>query len=86
MAVYCNSLNSHKNNDFLYNGQWYIQATNISMFRDWVPHFADIHMGKFKKKALYQVTSECHTYYPFLTDIFMLWSHGENAFYRFGIW
>jgi len=45
---------SLKNNDFLFNGQWYIQATDTSMGRDWAPHYADIYMAKFEKGALYK--------------------------------
>jgi len=40
---------SLKNNDFLFNGEWYIQNTGTSMGRDWAPHYTDIYMAIFEK-------------------------------------
>jgi len=37
---------SLKGDDFLFNGEWYIQNTGTSMGRDWAPHCADIYMAK----------------------------------------
>ena len=74
---------SLKNNDFLFNGQWYIQATGTSMGRDWAPHYADIYMAKFEKEALYKAALKPHTYYRYLDDIFIVWPHGKKAFYGF---
>ena len=45
---------SLKYNDFLFNDQWYNQATGTSMDRDRASHYADIYMGKFEKEALYK--------------------------------
>jgi len=41
---------SLKSNDFLFNGEWYIQKVGTSMGRDWIPHYADIYMQNLKRK------------------------------------
>jgi len=74
---------SLKNNDFLFNGEWYLQKTGTSMGRDWAPHYADIYMAKFEKEALLKCPLKPHTYYRYLDDIFMVWPHGEDAFIEF---
>ena len=51
------------NNDFLFNGQWYIPATGTSMGRDWAPHYADINMAKFEEEALYEADLKQYAYY-----------------------
>ena len=74
---------SLKNNDFLFNNEWYLQITGTSMGRDWAPHYADIYMAKFEKEALLKAPLKPHTYYRYLDDVFIVWPHGEKAFISF---
>ena len=74
---------SLKNNDFMFNGEWYLQTIGTSMGRDWAPHYADIYMAKFEKEALHKSPLKPHTYYRYLDDIFIVWPHGEDAFITF---
>ena len=74
---------SLKNNDFLFNNEWYLQITGTSMGRDWAPHYADIYMAKFEKEALLKAPLKPHTYFRYLDDVFIVWPHGEKAFISF---
>jgi len=40
---------SLKYNDFLFNGQWYIQSTGTSISHDLAPHYADVGMANFEE-------------------------------------
>ena len=71
---------SLKGNDFLFNGEWYIQTFGTSMDRDWAPHYADSYMAKFEKEALLKCPLKPHTYYRYLDDIFIIWPHSMDAF------
>ena len=53
------------------------------MGRDWASHYADIYMAKFEKEALYKAALKPHTYYRYLDDVFIVWPHGQKAFYGF---
>ena len=74
---------SLKSNDFMFNGEWYIQKVGTSMGRDWAPHYADIYMAKFEKEALQKCPLKPHTYYRYLDDIFIIWPHSMAAFSEF---
>jgi len=66
-----------KGNDFLFNGEWYLQNTGTSMGRDWAPHYADIYMAKFEKEVHLKCPLQPPTYYRYLDDIFIVWTHGR---------
>jgi len=69
-----------KGNDFLFNGEWYLQNTGTWMGRDWAPRYVDIYMAKFEKEVHLKCPLQPHTYYRYLDDIFIMWTHGEDSF------
>ncbi len=74
---------SLKCNDFEFNGDFYLQTLGTSMGKKWAPHYADIYMAKFEKDALQKCPLKPHTYLRYLDDIFIIWTHGKQAFFDF---
>jgi len=50
------------------------------MGRDWPPQYADMYMAKFEKEVHLKCPLQPHTYYRYLDDIFIVWTHGEDSF------
>ena len=74
---------SLKNNDFLFNNEWFLQISGTAMGVDYAPHYADIYMAKFEKDALEKCPLKPHTYLRFLDDVFIIWTHGRESFDTF---
>ncbi len=74
---------SLKRNDFEFNNVFYLQTLGTSMGKKWAPHYADIFMAKFEKEALSKCPNPPHTYYRYLDDVFIVWTHGREAFSEF---
>ena len=74
---------SLKNNDFKFGEQWFLQTYGCSMGKKFSPHYADIFMANFEKKALTKCTYKPHTYFRFLDDIFIVWTHSLDQFQTF---
>jgi len=72
-----------RNNDFIFNNEWFLQVTGTAMGADYAPHYADIYMAKFEKEALEKCPLKPHTYLRFLDDIFIIWPHSIEAFHEF---
>ena len=63
---------SLKNNDFVFNNEWFVQTSGTAMGVDYAPHYADIYMAKFEKEALQKCPLKPHTYLRFLDDVFII--------------
>ena len=74
---------SLKFNDFEFNNKLYVQTSGTAMGRKYAPHYADIYMAKFEKDALNQCPLKPDCYFRYLDDIFIVWSHGREAFNNF---
>lgn len=74
---------SLKRNDFEFDGKHFLQISGTSMGKKWAPHYADIYMAKFEKDVLAKCPLKPHFWRRFLDDIFLIWTHGIDAFYEF---
>jgi len=62
-----------KNNDFEFNGQFYLQVCGIAMGRKYSPAAANIYLRDFDHKAMHEFEIKPHLYSRFLDDIFAVW-------------
>ena len=70
-------------NDFEFDNKIFLQMQGTAMGRKYAPHYADIYMAQFEQEALAKCTFRPDCYYRYLDDIFMVWSHGRDAFNEF---
>ncbi len=74
---------SLENNDFAFNGQWYLQKFGVAMGKKFAPNYANIFMSDWETGALAKCPLLPLLYKRFLDDIFLLWVHGREAFDKF---
>ena len=74
---------SLKCNDFEFNNEHFLQICGTSMGKKWAPHYSDIYMAKFEKDAMAKCPLKPLFYKRFLDDVFMIWTHGLEAFQNF---
>ncbi len=72
-----------ENNDFKFNGRWFLQLWGTSMGKKFAPKYANIFMAHFEKKALAKCSKKPDAYFRFLDDIFLLWPYSLEEFDRF---
>jgi len=72
-----------ENNDFQFNGRWFLQLWGTSMGKRFAPKYANIFLAHFEKKALAKCPNLPQAYFRFLDDLFLLWPHSLEAFYQF---
>jgi len=67
-------------NDFVFNGDFYLQTKGTAMGKKFAPAYANIFMAEWETSAL----AICHKkplhYYRFLDDIWGIWAHSEQDF------
>lgn len=71
------------NNDFTFNGQWYLQIFGTAMGKKFAPNYANIFMAKWEKEALDKCDKKPLLYLRYLDDIFIIWTHTEEDFKSF---
>ena len=76
-------MNSLKNNDFIFNNQWYLQTGGTAMGKKFAPSYANIFMAKWESEALQKCQKHPQTYFRYLDDIFMVWPHSKEEFEQF---
>jgi len=74
---------SLKRNDFEFDHKHFLQVSGTSMGKKWAPHYADIYMAKFERDALAKCPLKPYFYCRFLDDVYMIWTHGIEAFHEF---
>ena len=74
---------SLENNDFMFNGEWYLQTWGTAMGKKFAPNYANIFLANWEKEALGKCPKSPECYFRYLDDIFMIWSHGEEEFKNF---
>ena len=76
-------LTSLKNNDFIFDNEWYLQISGTAMGKKFAPNYANMFMAKWEKEALAKCTKQPLCYYRYLDDIFIIWPHSEAEFAEF---
>ena len=71
-----------KCNDFTFDGETYLQTKGISMGQKFAPALANIFMSKFEKGALARSYLKPAFYKRFLDDIFGIWNHSVEQFWK----
>ena len=71
------------NNDFEFDGKFYLQIHGTAMGKLFAPNYANIFMAKWETEALARSPVQPTIYLRFLDDIFVIWQHGEKAFWDF---
>jgi hypothetical protein len=66
------------NNDFEFNGEYFLQICGTAMGKSYAPGLADLYMEKFDKKATAGNVVNQHLYHRFLDDIFFVWTGSEQ--------
>jgi len=62
-----------KNNDFTFNGEWFLQKVGTAMGKTYAPGLADLYLQKLDKMAVgYRITPLF--YFRFLDDIHFVWT------------
>ena len=71
------------NNDFEFDGKFYLQIHGTAMGKLFAPNYANIFMATWEGEALAKSPLQPLIYLRFLDDIFIIWQHGEEAFWDF---
>ena len=72
-----------ENNDFEFNSQWYLQTWGTSMGKKFAPNYANLFLAEWEGNALEKCVLKPSVYWRFLDDIFMIWEHSKEDFYKF---
>ena len=63
-----------KNNDFTFDGEYYLQICGTAMGKSYAPGLADLYLEEFDEKAKQGFRIKPLLYYRFLDDIHFLWT------------
>ncbi len=74
---------SLRNNDFQFNGQWYLQISGTAMGKKFAPSYANIYMAELEQELLGKAGKLPLAYWRFLDDIFIIWPYSEIEFLEF---
>lgn len=66
-------------NDFLFNGERFLQIAGTAMGKRYAPRYADITMAYWEEKAQELPGPKPTLYLRYLDDIFLTWPHGRPA-------
>jgi GIY-YIG catalytic domain len=72
-----------ENNDFEFNGNWYLQISGTAMGKKFAPSYANIFMANWEKEVLKKCRLLPLAYFRFLDDIFLIWTYSREEFDRF---
>ena len=72
-----------KCNDFVFDGETYLQTKGISMGQKFAPALANIFMSKFEQGAMARSFLKPAFYKRFLDDIFGIWNYSVEQFWDF---
>ena len=74
---------SLENNDFEFNGEWYLQTWGTAMGKKFAPNYANLFMARWEEGALAKASKKPGFYKRFLDDIKIIWTHGRAEFDKF---
>ena len=72
-----------ENNDFMFNGQWFLQTFGTAMGKKFAPNYANLFLAQWEKSALSRCNLKPDCYFRYLDDIFLVWSHSVDDFWTF---
>ena len=70
-------------NSFVFNNTLYIQTHGTAMGTRMAPSYANLFLAKFETGALTYESYQPHTWWRFIADIFMIWTHTEDELRTF---
>ena len=70
-------------NRFYFNNTFYIQTHGTAMGTRMAPSYANLFLAKFETDALSHAPHQPHTWWRFIDDIFMIWTHTEDELRTF---
>lgn len=74
---------SLENNDFQFNDKCYLQTWGTAMGKKFAPNYANLFMAQWERGALAKCPLKPLVYKRYLDDIFVIWTHGRQAFLEF---
>ena len=70
-------------NCFEFNNTWWLQKAGVSMGSKVSPTFANLFMDDFENRIVYKYPRQPITWWRFIDDVFLLWSHTEEELHDF---
>lgn len=67
-------------NDFIFNGEFYLQIKGTAMGKKFAPAYANIFMAEWEASALASSPKKPAHYYRYLDDIWGVWTHSREDF------
>jgi hypothetical protein len=72
-----------RRNNFVFNGQHYLQLRGTAIGTKLAVGFANNYMGFFERLFVYFYHRQPLVWLRFIDDVFMIWTHGEDALAEF---
>lgn len=72
-----------RRNDFVFNGQFFLQIKGTAMGKKFAPAYADIFMAEWETAALEKCSKKPLHYFRYLDDIWGIWTYSEQEFKTF---
>ncbi|TWW67534.1 hypothetical protein D4764_02G0005750 [Takifugu flavidus] len=72
-----------KNNDFLFNQQYYLQTHGTAMGQRFAPSYANLYMSEWEREALSKCPLRPILYLRYLDDVFGIWTYTIPQFMEF---
>jgi len=72
-----------KNNDFTFNGEFFLQICGTAMGKTYAPGLADLYLEDFDERAMHGFRIKPQLFYRFLDDIFFIWTGTEAELKEF---
>lgn len=70
-------------NDFVFDGEFYLQVKGTAMGKRFAPAYANIFMANWEEEALAKCPKQPLHYLRYLDDIWGVWCHSEKEFEEF---
>lgn len=70
-------------NDFIFDGEFYLQIKGTAMGKKFAPAYADLFMAAWETSALRACKKQPLHYYRYLDDIWGVWEHSQEDFDEF---
>ena len=65
-------------NNFTFNDKHYLQIHGTAMGTRMAPSYANLFLAKFETVALSRASYQPHTWWRYIDDIFMIWTHSVD--------
>ena len=70
-------------NNFTFNDRHYLQIHGTAMGTRMAPPYAKLFLAKFETDALSRAPYQPHTWWRYIDDIFMIWTHSADDLHGF---